>query len=306
MGLDNREYIREEQKRYGGGGQGFSFGVPGAGGRSVVIILIIVNFALVLLDAFTPVINTADVELDPANIEPIHGLSYWLSLRTDELWQVWTFLTYGFVHAGIDANFMHVAGNMLALFFLGRAVEQRLGGEEFLKFYLFAIVVGGVVFVVSQMIQGTPATCVGASGAVSAVVALFIFMYPRMTVLLFFVIPMRAWVLGVLLIGMDLLHAFDPETRIAWEAHLGGAAFGAAYFYFRWNFGWLKTEWVQNLFSGKPRLRVHDPDARFNKLKLDADKVLQKINEMGEESLTRGERKTLNKYSKELRSRRQD
>ncbi len=308
MGLDNREYIREEQKRYGGGGQGgFSFGVPGAsGGRSIVIILIIINFVMVFLDAFSPIINAAAVESDPEKYKPIHAISDWLSLSSDAIWQVWTFLTYGFVHAGIDSSLMHVVGNMLALFFLGRAVEQRLGGEEFLKFYLTAIIVGGLVFVISQKIQGTPGSCVGASGAVSAVVALFVFMYPRMTVLLFFVIPMRAWVLGVILVAVDLMSALNPESRVAWEAHLGGAAFGAAYYYFQWNFKWLKTGWIQRMFSNKPSLKVHDPDAKFNKLKSDADKVLEKINEQGEDSLSRSERRTLNKYSKELRNRREN
>ena len=57
------------------------------------------------------------------------------------------------------------------------------------------------------------------------------------------------------------------------------------------------------MFSSKPKLRVHDPgsSARDEKLKAQADKILEKISEQGEESLTSKERKILNKYSKKLR-----
>ena len=299
MGLDNREYIREEQRRYGGGLQG-GMGFGGGGQSSMVIKLIIINVVILFLDLFFPIVEGQG--------EKVHLLNHWMAIKTDSLWQIWTFISYGFAHSGIDSktSIWHIAGNMLALFFLGRAVEQRLGGQEFLKFYLFGILVGGIAFVVSQLIQGQTGACVGASAAVSAVVILFCFMYPNVTVLLFFVIPMRAWILGVLFVGMDLMRAFDPETRVAWESHLAGAAFGAAYFYFRWNFNWLRIDWLAGMFSRKPSLRVHDPDSKFNKLKRDADRILAKINAEGEESLNRGERKILNRYSQELRKRRVD
>src|SRR3970282_616500 len=46
--------------------------------------------------------------------------------------QPWTFVTYTLVHAG----FLHLAFNMLMLFFFGPAVEERMGGRAFLPYYL--------------------------------------------------------------------------------------------------------------------------------------------------------------------------
>src|SRR5262245_34018510 len=46
--------------------------------------------------------------------------------------QPWTFFTYMFVHAG----FLHLAFNMLTLFFFGPAVEERMGSWQFLRYYL--------------------------------------------------------------------------------------------------------------------------------------------------------------------------
>ena len=126
-------------------------------------------------------------------------------------------------------------------------------------------------------------------------------MYPRVTVLLFFVIPVPAWSIGVILVLLDLSRAFSPDSPIAWQAHLAGFAFGAAYFYFQWNFSWLKFDWLTSLFSSKPKLRVHNPNRGAEKLKQQADEVLAKIAEFGESSLTSRERKILNRYSAELR-----
>jgi hypothetical protein len=54
----------------------------------------------------------------------------------------------------------------------------------------------------------------------------------------------------------------------------------------------------------RDNLKIHNPDAIDGKLQLEADRLLQKINDQGEASLTRRERKTLNKYSKMIRKQR--
>jgi hypothetical protein len=143
---------------------------------------------------------------------------------------------------------------------------------------------------------------VGASGGVSAVVALFVFMFPRATLLLFGVIPMRAWILGVILLAHNFYIALNPESRTAWEAHLIGFGFGAAYYYGKWNFSALK---FGGLPKRKPKLRVHDPDEGDDpQLQEEADRILKKISEQGEASLSRRERKVLTQYSQRLRQRR--
>ena len=114
---------------------------------------------------------------------------------------------------------------------------------------------------------------------------------------------MKAWVLGVIFVTMDLLRSFDPDSPIAWEAHLTGFAFGAAYFFFKWNFNWLQTEKLTGMFKSKPNLKIHRPGTE-EKLKREADEILQKINDQGEESLNARERRVLKKYSEQIRKKR--
>lgn len=291
MGLENRQYYRDEQPDYG------RSGVRSFGSWSMVNIIIAINVVIFLLDAFSPKLE-GDSQL--------HLLNSLLALNTEHLWRFWTPLTHGFAHASIDSkiSFWHLAGNMITLFFLGRPVEQRLGRYEFLKFYLVAILVSGMAFLLVHLLTGRYAVVVGASGAVTGVVVLFIFMYPKVTIYLMGILPMPAWLLGVLLMMVDFGHAFQPESPIAWEAHMAGAVFGVSYYLMHWNFRWLNFSGLSNLFEAKPRLRVHDPGRGTDKLKMQADEILAKIAERGEESLTGRERKILNKYSQQIRKNR--
>ena len=324
MGLQDRNYYDDQGKdpwstnpdAWKGGSAG------GSGKRSIITILIIINVAIFLLDAFTSIPAEKleqyefDVRNNPQQADDIPKPARWLSstmaLRPDVVqkpWNVWQFLTYGFAHASIDSksSFFHVGFNMMTLFFLGRPVEQKYGRDEFLRFYLAAVVAAGVGWVASQWIAGTTnSSTVGASGAVSAVIALFIMNYWDEKIYIFGVVGMKAWILGALLIFFDLLRAFDPSNQVAWQAHLMGMAFGAAYFQFKWDFSWMKFGWLASLANPKPKLRVHDPGAKDAALQRQADEVLAKIAEQGEGSLSGKERRILKKYSQSLRNKNRD
>ncbi len=243
MGFEDRQYNRDDDSysytgNFGSGG-GMAAGITS---WSIVGLLIAINVAIFLADAFTP--KVPDVP------NSLHLINRFLALDTTSLWRVWSFLTHGFAHSSIDAQhgIWHIGGNMLTLFFLGRPVEQRLGRNEFFRFYILSVLISGAVFVSYNLATGQTTTVVGASGAVTAVVMLFIFMYPKETLLLMGVVPMRAWILGVLIVSMDFLRALDPENQIAWQAHLGGAAFGALYCVTGWNFSFLGN-WLPAAFA---------------------------------------------------------
>lgn len=302
MGLEDRQYYRDQNdwgRQWQPGGQRTG---GSAISNSIVVTLIVINVAIAILDLFTPSMPDGG-----------HWLSDHMALTTEVLqkpWLFYTFLTYGFAHAPIDGSspgLFHILGNMLVLFFLGRWVEYRLGYWEFLRFYLVAIVLSGIAFVIMR-IRGDPSSCIGASGAVSAVLMLFVFMYPKQMVLLFFILPIPAWVLGAFVVATDILTSLRPESVVAWEAHLAGLAFGAAYAYFGWNLRWIRFERLSGLFKGGwfksgPRLKVHSPGVDPH-LQAQADQILKKIADQGEESLTAKERRLLNRFSKHIRKRR--
>ena len=289
MGYEDRDYYRDEEQM---------FGRPSFDKKSMVFTLIMINVGVFFLDMFTG--------QAPVATKGTQWLSWFLAIKPDQLWQFWTFLTHGFAHAsmGTELGIFHVLGNMFTLFFLGAPVEQRLGRTGFLWFYLTSIVVGGLVWLVMSLAAGGGGFIVGASGAVSAVIAYFIFMAPHAKLLVFGVIPVKAWGVGVFFLVMNMFHAFSPESPVAWQAHLGGAAFGWACFHFGWKF--TKFDGISKMFADRPKLRVHDPDAADQKLKAQADQILAKISDEGEASLTSKERKLLKKYSSRLRKNRSD
>ena len=295
MGFQDRDY-----NQYEGGSSSWSR-------YSMVTILIAINVIIFLVDAFTPDIGKM-AGGDPVHV---HWLGDMLSANTGKWYLVWTWLTHGFVHAALDSKMglLHIGGNMLTLFFLGRPVEQRLGRHEFLKFYLISIVVGFLAFLVVSKLAGYPsASLVGASGAVSAVVVLFIFWFPHQKLLLWGILEMPAWVLGVLMLAGNVYYALSPGNNIAWEAHAGGALFGFLYYKLGWNFSGMQVpDSIKNRVRNRGDLKIHNPDAGGpdEKLKQKADAILEKINIQGEGSLTSRERKTLQRYSEHIRKQRQ-
>lgn len=285
MGIYDREYYRDEPG-------GFRIRKPG----TIIGWIILINVIVYLVDGFTA-------------SEGKHAVNNMLALQAGDLlkpWLWWRFLTYGFAHSG--ANIMHIIGNMLGLFFLGPPVEQRYGKREFLRIYIAMIVFAGVIWAAMQLLRGASplSGVVGASGAVVGVVVLFALNYPKQTVLFMFAIPMPAWVLGVMIVVLDLWNSLNPAlSQVAFEAHLAGAALAFLY----WRGGWSFTRLtdilrVDKLFQRRPRLKVHRPDDEVPDKKevamsAEVDRILEKISREGEASLTRKERRALQNASRQ-------
>ena len=216
---------------------------------------------------------------------------------------IWlTALSAMFMHAG----FVHLIGNMLYLWIFGDNVEHRFGHRVFLAFYLVSIVISGLC-----QIAISPNPVIGASGGVMAVVFLTAMYYPRMTVLLFFILPIELRWLAVLYAVVDLFGFVNPRgDSVAHFAHLGGAAFGVAYKYFGWNlthsFQGKWNRFQSNRAVRKSKLKVYsEPNTRLSKARLDerVDAILEKISREGEASLTDQERELLKEASSKYKKR---
>ena len=231
-------------------------------------------------------------------------------------WEIWRWITYGFMHSPFWAesgSIWHLVFNGFMLWMFGRFVEQRYGSAEFLRFYLLAIVFSGLVFVITNLGVGS-SQAVGASGGVVAIVILFCFLYPHEKLLIYGIFPVPAWLFGIVVVGLDILTGIGESkgigSRIAWQAHLGGAGFAAAYYLMNWNFSFLG-----GIFSGrKPRLSVYradssksaaaDEPSAESQLIAQGEEILQKVHEYGESSLTARQRKMLERYSELMQKRR--
>jgi membrane associated rhomboid family serine protease len=174
------------------------------------------NPVLVLIGV-TVVIYLAQM-LDPSgNIEKQFALSTF-----DWINRPWTLLTYMFLHGSMT----HVLFNMVTLYFFATFVIALVGETAFLVTYFAGGVVGGLMYILFSYIPvpfiqaSSMASVVGASGAVFALGGLLMVMRPNSKVLMFFVIPMPLWI--AILVGFLII-----TPGIAWQAHLGGLAYGA-------------------------------------------------------------------------------
>jgi membrane associated rhomboid family serine protease len=288
MGIYDRPYYRDEPSST------FALG----GQRSMVVNLILVNVAIFFIDAFTS--------------DAGHGLN-WLSYHmaaTPEVltqpWNWWKLLTYGFAHAPLDSprSIFHVGFNMYALWLFGSDIESVRGRREFLLVYLSLIVLSGLTWVVLGASSGQMAPIVGASGAVTGIMILFVCHYPhRKFLLLFLPVPIPAWVLVGLFTLQDIWGAIGlGDSGVAYSCHLAGAA--SAFLYYR---SGVRLERLTArlksppLLRRRPKLRVHDPDARYKDLDRQADRILEKLHREGAESLTAKERRILEDYSRRMR-----
>ena len=226
--------------------------------------------------------------------------------------QVWRLLTHAFCHDRL--GIWHILFNMLCLYWFGSTLESMYGPREFLRFYLLAAIFAGLAFVALDIYTGSTSPGIGASGAVMAVMMLYTLHFPYETIRFCWFVPveMRWVMLGYVLWDTHpVLLALAGQqvfTGIAHAAHLGGLAFGFLYHHFQWRLenltdriGWPCWRWKK-----RPKLRlvaapVAKPtqDAEMGRV----DELLQKIFELGQDSLTDEERAVLENASARLRNR---
>ena len=192
---------------------------------------------------------------------------------------------------------------------LGRSVEVVYGGKEFRDSIW--------CWWCLPALSGPPPTrsparrvmwrCTG-HRFITGVIVLFAFNFPRSTILLFFVLPIPAWVLGVLVVGLDISGAMGGPgmSHVAYAAHLAGAAIALVYYQQGWNFGRLLGRFRWPTFRRRPHLRVHMPQKEsppnrepVSDMGVEVDRILEKIYRDGESSLTPTERKFLETASRE-------
>ena len=226
--------------------------------------------------------------------------------------QVWTIFTYMFVHAGV----FHLLFNMLSLFFFGPPLEERWGGNEFLKFYLIAGLGGAALsFIFPEN------SIVGASGAVYGVMVAFAMYWPDNPIYIWGIFPVKAkWLVGFL-VGLSLFYALSGGGTVAHLAHLGGAI--AAFIYLKSSLApspWggvpkkkKSRDWnVLRSMGGKKQESKVAPEPKRAVVAArpiesrrsgdDVDRILDKISAGGISSLTEEERRQLEEASRKFRS----
>ncbi|MDX1341768.1 MAG: rhomboid family intramembrane serine protease [Reinekea sp.] len=151
-----------------------------------------------------------------------------LGLKATDV-SVTTLLTHQFLHGGVG----HIFGNMIFLIVFGFAVEAAIGHLRFLVFYLIGGICAGMAQVVMNL--GSDVPLVGASGAISGVMAMYLAVFRLKKIeffywAFFFVGYFRAPALLILpfYIGKELYSYYTMEdSNVAFMAHAGGFVGGS-------------------------------------------------------------------------------
>lgn len=130
-------------------------------------------------------------------------------------------------HALVHGSFIHLAFNMMTLYFFAPVIDQVLGTKAFIAIYLLAIFAGGILSLLIHR-RNPNYMALGASGGVVGILFASIAMEPFSKIFFFpFPYGIPAWIFGVLYLSFTVYAMANlPESQIGHDAHLGGAIAG--------------------------------------------------------------------------------
>ena len=254
-------------------------------------------------------------------------------LSLDSVWQgkIWTLFTYSFLHS--ESVPLHLIGNMLGVFFLGRALLPELGAKRFMQLYFGSVLIGGLLWLfsttLSQIGASGPAAfaspkVLGASGAVFGLLTMFACLYPNreIQVLLMFIIPVRVKpkTLAFIALGFSvfafLFYELLGNSTTAHSAHLGGMLGGWLFFRYVHRPGYSRPaegisikmpSWFKRKKASKSAESSYNYKVNISQkpadLKAEVDRILDKINSQGFGSLSPREKEILDQAGDLLKRR---
>lgn len=196
----------------------------------------VVNWLLIALNVLMFAIILS-LRSDAEGLVAALGLAPKRLLTDPQPWEFVTPFTSMFLHGG----WAHLIGNMLALYVFGDNVEDRMGSGRYLVFYLLCGLVAAFAHVAVNAESAVPT--IGASGAISGVLAAYLVFYPAarvITLVLLFFLPwfveipatiyLGFWFLSQLWNGvLTVVKGQQAMGGVAWWAHVGGFLAGLAF-----------------------------------------------------------------------------
>jgi len=164
---------------------------------------------------------------------PIYAMLGLSSLKSGHF-QLWQLITHPFIHnPGAPIGFLI---DCLVFFFFAGTVETALGTHRFLRLYSIAAMGGAA----AGLVFGGPVPCAGMMPSLLALVVVFGLINPESTILLMFVLPVKAKYISYATVIVTAL-TFLARTNVHGAYHLGGIAL--AWLYFRSPTHWLDANW---------------------------------------------------------------
>lgn len=269
-------------------------------GNSAVKKLIAINVVVFLVLA---ALNVLDYLFNQSL--PIDNIKSLLQLPASFhrfLYQPWSLLTHMFIHAG----FFHLLFNMMLFYWMGSILEEYLGNARVYQAYFLGGILGGLLYMLAYNVFPVfspwvdSAMALGASASVLAVVVATATLLPHYEVklLLFGFIRLKWLALAMIILDFVGIAGGNAGGHIA---HLGGAFTG--YLYIKHLYKYTFLDRVASWFKPKAKLKVYyknsnDRNAKNQRVtEEDVNRVLDKMNKSGYDSLTQKEKDILYKAS---------
>jgi membrane associated rhomboid family serine protease len=179
------------------------------GSLSITVIIIIVNCIVSYMALSNPTVMNKLI-LTP----------YWVERRQE----YYRFLTSGFVHG----DYMHLAFNMISLYFFGDNVETNLGTGMYVVLYLLALVVSDIPTYLKYKSNSNYAS-LGASGAVSAIIFASVVFNPIKSICLYGILCFPAFVFAILYLAYSYYMDKRNKDHVNHSAHFYGAVVGLVF-----------------------------------------------------------------------------
>jgi len=271
-----RPYQFDSQPRRGG----FGFG---PGGLSPFIkLMLVANGAIFIVQ----IIYNQYVEL---------GLAWTLGLIPAKFFSefpnlIYQPFTYMFLHGG----FGHIFFNMFALWMFGTEIEWSWGSRRFARFYVAAGLAGA--FLTMMISSSQPYPVIGASAAIYGVLVAYWIMFPNRLLYIYFLFPVKV---KYAIPGMMILGFLFSAGNIAHWAHAGGALFALTYMKLDWR--WIRLgRKFKDLRYQRQSAKLEKNRQKAQDIMKRVDAILDKINEVGIENISKADRKFLEEASSKL------
>ncbi|MFC1550095.1 rhomboid family intramembrane serine protease [Candidatus Neomarinimicrobiota bacterium] len=221
-------------------------------------------------------------------------------LSSGSIWpMIWQPITYMFMHGG----FWHVAINMFVLWMFGSELEFTWGRKNFLKYYFITGIGSGMIWLILNI--GNPqSVLIGASGAIYGILMAYGLMFPNRTVYLYFLFPIKVKWFVIFIGAVAFFSSMNDASNISHITHLSGMIIG--YLYLNTNSNWkkLKFNFRKLIIEFKTEQKVKTREKKQG-IEREINKILEKINEVGFDNLTKNERETLERSSRQLSHRKE-
>lgn len=187
--------------------------------RSLILLNTVIFVTLLLLTSFRT--DLAQLIYDLGVLSP-KGIS---------LHFYWQFLTYGFLHQD-PLNFLL---SMLAIYFIGSSVQERIGSRSFAEMYLVSIVGAGVIGYLLSFTGIAQGAAIGSGPAANAILMVFYLLFRDTPIFVFPIpIPIPTKYVVIFTAAVEGAYWLLSHFSLFFTVQLLGLAVGYGWYRFLW------------------------------------------------------------------------